>query len=368
MNWADEPYVRVYNRDVPAFVRRVSWQARCLFWELLRHADRSGVIELGEDDPGIVASIIAGAAQDGEQIKRLVEELIADRCVVLQDGHLIIRNYIEAQRTQQSDRLRQATSREQRRTAKLNAAVTDGHAVSPAVTPCHLPSPAVTDGHAVSPAVTTCHLPSPAVTDGHLLSPMVTDCHSSTALHCTALHCKAELSVALQGTALPSTAEPSTAEPSTAEPSTAPRGAAPQKPPPLKGLHAEEQEILRTYRECWNSPTAAIRPEIRLRIGEGLRQHGLARVLAGLAALAGDAHYGRKLGLYDALHPRNLDQGVTMSQAHVPKAPARTPTVDEIVKLPPPRSAAEVASGQATLDAVRPRWDGPAPAAPRSLL
>jgi hypothetical protein len=67
------------------------------------------------------------------------------------------RNYIKAQRTQQSDRPRQA-------------GVTRGHRWSRHVTPCHLLSPAVTCCHLLSPAVTRCHPLSPAVTDGHGLS------------------------------------------------------------------------------------------------------------------------------------------------------------------------------------------------------
>ncbi len=43
MDWSNEHYVRVYTRDTRDLLA-ITWQARALWWEMLRKADQSGVV------------------------------------------------------------------------------------------------------------------------------------------------------------------------------------------------------------------------------------------------------------------------------------------------------------------------------------
>ena len=47
MRWEDERYVRVYTRDT-AELLALGWEARALFWEVLRKVDRAGLLPLGK--------------------------------------------------------------------------------------------------------------------------------------------------------------------------------------------------------------------------------------------------------------------------------------------------------------------------------
>lgn len=46
MNWSDERYVKLYERDTLTW----PWQAKCVFALLLRKVDRSGVLDTGRSD------------------------------------------------------------------------------------------------------------------------------------------------------------------------------------------------------------------------------------------------------------------------------------------------------------------------------
>lgn len=146
MNWSDERYVRVYTRDTTSWVR-LGWEAQALFLLLLRKVDRAGVLELGQDGEEGLADLLR---MPPEVVKNGLDRLLRDGCITRDHGSaLVVRNFIEAQETRQTDRQRQHESRARRRAIGRHSLDT-GHTPSHAVTAGHDASPDVTPGHTVS--------------------------------------------------------------------------------------------------------------------------------------------------------------------------------------------------------------------------
>lgn len=150
MDWANERYVRVYVRDTVG-TKRLSWEARCLFWELLRKVDRAGVLDLSGLEPADGLSVALDVPED--VASRCLAEWSRDGRATVEDGRIVVRSMIPAQETAQSDRARARESRERRAAC----------AESQSVTPCHAPSRAVTASHAPSHSVTLSRPDSPSV-------------------------------------------------------------------------------------------------------------------------------------------------------------------------------------------------------------
>jgi hypothetical protein len=148
VDWANERYVRVYVRDTIG-TKRLSWEARCLFWELLRKVDRAGVLDLSGFEPADGLSVALDVPED--VAGRCLAEWSRDGRAAVEDGRIVVRSMIPAQETAQSDRARARESRERRAAC----------AESQPVTPCHAPSRAVTASHAPSQSVTLSSLNSP---------------------------------------------------------------------------------------------------------------------------------------------------------------------------------------------------------------
>src|SRR6185503_5891868 len=102
MDWANESYVRVYTRDTADW-QVLSWQARGLWLEMLRKADRSGVIQTSHGVKGIAALV----RWPVDVVSTALSELIEDGCVRGSEAPsgFIIPNFIEAQETPKSDKL-----------------------------------------------------------------------------------------------------------------------------------------------------------------------------------------------------------------------------------------------------------------------
>lgn len=170
MRWEDERYVRLYTRDTIDWLN-LSLEAQALFSLLLRKVDRAGLLPLGKHGERGVASAI-GHPTRWDTIKPALDELLADGCIVVRDGVLLVPNFTEAQEARQSDKARQQKSRESARTKvqtgvpaneqsvtnrdETSHAVTAGHTTSHGVTPsCAVPSRAVpsvpSGGSAASP-------------------------------------------------------------------------------------------------------------------------------------------------------------------------------------------------------------------------
>lgn len=148
MRWEDERYVRVYTRDTSDWLG-LSFVAQGLLCLLLRKVDRAGILDLGKQGKRSVA-IVIGHAGDWARLEPALEELLADGCVRVEGGKLIVPNFIEAQEASMSDAQRQ---REHRARARDIASqnVTPGHETGQNVTSVTVP---VTSGHAVSQPVT----------------------------------------------------------------------------------------------------------------------------------------------------------------------------------------------------------------------
>ncbi len=132
MRWDSERYVKVYRRDTAEWLV-LSWQARGLFYELLRRADRDGCIAVGRlEAVQAVAILVRGTQQD---VAGPLTELIRDGCIIdvrasgNRTRHLLIRNYREAQGENETSAERMRRLREKKRAA-------ESQANSPQVTGC----------------------------------------------------------------------------------------------------------------------------------------------------------------------------------------------------------------------------------------
>lgn len=155
MNFADEPYVRVYKRRTTTLAV-VGWQARAILRELFLVVDRAGVLDLDDEDPADAVAAVLGDVPV-EIVRDSLVKLEQKHCVIIntvtkRDATvrcLIIPKFREAQETPASDRLRAKESRERRRTDAMandtvtncddpvtesDASVTTGHTESHAVT------------------------------------------------------------------------------------------------------------------------------------------------------------------------------------------------------------------------------------------
>lgn len=149
MDWTNERYIRVYTRETPEWVS-LEWEERALFDAIMRKVDRAGLIKIGRAGTRGLAALVRMPA---DVVERSLPALVADGCVELRDGMLVLPNFIEAQEARQSDAQRARDSRARRRDAVLldvedappsSHGVTPGHTTSHDVTPnCAVPSCAV---------------------------------------------------------------------------------------------------------------------------------------------------------------------------------------------------------------------------------
>jgi hypothetical protein len=144
MRWEDERYVRVFTRDTAELIA-LGWEARALLWELLRKADRAGLVELGRTGARGVAGLTGIPL---EVVERALPILLEDGCVTKGDGRLVLPNYIAAQETPQSDKARKREQRERARSDALHP-VTERDSGSQNVNKSHVRSREVTSGHSV---------------------------------------------------------------------------------------------------------------------------------------------------------------------------------------------------------------------------
>lgn len=141
MDWANERYVRLYLRDTVTW-RKWSWDARAAWPLFLRKLDRSGVLDTGRDDKAEALSLIIDAPLP--VCAKALGEWVAAGAVVVTETALVVPNFIAAQETPQSDRMRQQESRERKKTASLRNSEDACHAVSRTVTDRHESSQVVT--------------------------------------------------------------------------------------------------------------------------------------------------------------------------------------------------------------------------------
>lgn len=95
MNWEDERYVRLYTRDTGDWCA-LSWDGQALLMQLLRKADRSGVIQLGKRGRAALPLLLF-QAQHTKRIDEALTELTEGGCVELHESHLVIPDFVESQ-------------------------------------------------------------------------------------------------------------------------------------------------------------------------------------------------------------------------------------------------------------------------------
>lgn len=151
MDWANEDYVKVYRRETDDDIL-LSWQAMALWRAMLPRFDRSGVLETKRGVRGLAAI----ARIPLEVVEPAIEELLGDGRVVRSDTGYFAPNFLEAQETSKSDRVRQRESRMRRAESARSGAKTAQSVAKSVVetTSCHVSSRAVTAGHAESQVVT----------------------------------------------------------------------------------------------------------------------------------------------------------------------------------------------------------------------
>jgi hypothetical protein len=133
VRWEEERYVKLYTRDTADWLA-LPWQAQGLFALILRKVDKAGILALGKHGRRGLAAHLGGASAWPE-IEPHLDTLIADGCVTIRDGALVIPNFTAAQEAAQSTAARKRAQRERDHTESQN--VTDSHAPSRAVTPSH---------------------------------------------------------------------------------------------------------------------------------------------------------------------------------------------------------------------------------------
>jgi len=147
MDWSNERYVRVFTRDT-ADLMAVGWQGRLVWYELLRRADRSGVIDTGDDLDALPELLRVPP----EVFVVGFPKLVRRRCVTICDGYVVVPNFVEAQEANQSGAQRKRDSRERRRTQALRGDLS--RSVTYTVTVCDgSVTRGHTQGHEVTPSL-----------------------------------------------------------------------------------------------------------------------------------------------------------------------------------------------------------------------
>jgi hypothetical protein len=146
MHFADERYVRLYTRDTTTW-KRLEHEGRCMTTLLLRKADRSGLLEIGDMPPAEAASLHTDSPVEfaAKGIAKMLELGVVEH----REHCLVFPKYIEANETPKTDAARQRESRERRRDSAKSKSresqnVTESHELSHGVTPSHTESRAVT--------------------------------------------------------------------------------------------------------------------------------------------------------------------------------------------------------------------------------
>lgn len=179
MNWSDERYVRVYCRSTPDLIG-MGWEARALFWELLRHADRAGMIAVGKHGVRALAEMLHVPR---DIVESGLAVLLEDGCVRGGPAGLIIPNFLAAQEAPQSDAARKRAERERKRAEAIASSrsvtashetVTESHEITDAsggvVSPRHemslraVPCFAVPSENTSSKSDAVAGAPAPAIT------------------------------------------------------------------------------------------------------------------------------------------------------------------------------------------------------------
>lgn len=262
MNWSDERYVRLYTRDTPDWLFW-SWQSRALLPLLMRKVDRAGVLDLGRcGNRGLAVAVglpveVADAGLAG---------LLEDGCVSLVDSVLVIRNFIEAQESAQTDAQRQRERRARHR-VEAERGVTQRDNPSQNVTGGHAASQIVTGGHAASRDVTPAVPAVPAVPEEPL---------------------SAGADAAAGTTDRPTDKTPARQEPHARKATKTMRKKPVEDPAVMKQRREDADQFIARYRALWQSPDAAMTTPQFFTWTSLWKKHGGPKLLACLEQVGTD--------------------------------------------------------------------------------
>lgn len=122
MNFPEERYVRLYTRDTPGWLA-MPWQARAVAPLLLRKLDRSGTLDIDDEDIDAVIAAVIGLPVD--VVKVGLAALVRRNTVSIAGGVLVWPKFLEAQEAVASDKLRARLSRERRRDRAIAVTLRD---------------------------------------------------------------------------------------------------------------------------------------------------------------------------------------------------------------------------------------------------
>lgn len=108
MDWATAYYVKLYRSQSPDWLA-LSPLTRGIFDELLLIADKAGRIQLGKAGLPSIAVPLRGT---WAELEAHVRALLDDGCLVLDDGAVVIRGFVEAQKRAKTPVERKADQRE----------------------------------------------------------------------------------------------------------------------------------------------------------------------------------------------------------------------------------------------------------------
>jgi hypothetical protein len=112
VDWSNERYVRIYTRNT-ADLLAVGWEGRLVWYELLRHSDRAGVIDTGGD-----VDCLPEMLRVPHDVFAVGFDRILKRPHPMVEVHataVVIPNFEDAQEARQSDAHRAKESRERRK-------------------------------------------------------------------------------------------------------------------------------------------------------------------------------------------------------------------------------------------------------------
>lgn len=147
MNFDDERFVKIFTRDTVTW-KLLGWEGRCVLLMLLRKVDRAGCVDLGSGIEGL--ALLLDLPDDVTE--RGLAACLRRGCVTQLYQIAVVPNFVRAQDSRQTDRVRQAESRARRRDSGLvsqtvtdtNEHVTKRDEVSQPVTRSHTMSHDVT--------------------------------------------------------------------------------------------------------------------------------------------------------------------------------------------------------------------------------
>ena len=125
MRFEDERYVRLYTRDTLT-CRRMGWQGRAVWHELLRKFDRAGILAINDEDPVIAISALTeipeGVVKVG--LGRLLNMGVVVVCGA-PERVIFAPKFMPAQEAFQSNSLKQRNKRERAKARARLATLTD---------------------------------------------------------------------------------------------------------------------------------------------------------------------------------------------------------------------------------------------------